>query len=124
MTNVFSGVNAAASASEMAKNPNLGKSVNGEDNKIAISEIAGIVGGIAGGLAMYGETKNLAAGIGGALVGSVCGYGMGNMLSSISKLPEIGVGTQIVVSTVCASFGISTACMGGSIIAALTGSSE
>lgn len=126
MTNAFfNGMNQEQAQAQANNNPNNKVSPNGvSDRSIAISEMAGIAGGILGGLAVYGETKNMAAGVGGALVGGICGYGMGNMLSLFTETDGMGVGVKIVTGTVCASFGISAACMGGSIIAALTGSSE
>lgn len=97
--------NAAANA----KTPFNGKSAD----PISISEIMGVIGGVAGGLMVYAETGNVTAGVCGAVAGGVGGWGMGNMVAPLCN--NLGAGSKVLTSTLSVAFGISCAGLGGAI---------
>lgn len=87
-------------------------------DSIALSEILGVVGGVAGGLMVYAETGNVTAGVCGAIAGGVGGWGMGNFVAPLCN--EMGAGTKVLTSTLSIAFGISCAGLGGAIGQAMT----
>ena len=91
----------------------------GEDEKVALSEIFGVVGGIVGGLAVYAETGHISSGIAAAAIGGLGGYGMGNFVAPVCI--HTGTGGKILTSVLSASFGVSCAALGGSLSEALQG---
>lgn len=91
----------------------------GEEEKVALSEILGVVGGIVGGIAVYAETGHLTSGIAGAAVGALGGYGMGNFVAPVCI--HTGTGGKILTSVLSASFGVSCAALGGSLAEAFQG---
>lgn len=98
------------------------QSFAGERNKdLAVSEIAGVIGGLLGGAIVYSEGGSKVAAVAGALCGAAGGYAMGNILSPISNFTT---STKILTGIGSGCFGISVAGLAGAIVDSFSGNNS
>lgn len=110
MTSFSSTANDSVDAAAHAARVNSFCGVRNEG--MAVSEIAGVVGGILGGCLALSAGGSKTAAVVGGLCGAAGGYAMGNLLGPISNLTT---STKIVTGLTAGCFGISVASLGAAI---------
>jgi hypothetical protein len=106
-------------ASAQAAREDRAASFRGVRNEgLAVSEVAGVLGGLIGGAAVYAQGGSPVAALAGAVCGGLGGYAAGNMMSPISNLTT---STKILTGIGAGCFGISVAGLAASIVEAFSG---
>jgi hypothetical protein len=79
---------------------------------LAVSEIAGVAGGILGGVCALSGGSSKGAALVGAAIGALGGYALGTVMGPISN---INTTTKVLTGITAASFGVSVASLGAAI---------